>query len=69
MVIGNSVLHINPSILGQGATMSSVMANEFTEATEPYHIEALFVVAFVLTIVAIAVNVLARLIVKRNVAL
>jgi phosphate transport system permease protein len=69
MVIGNSVLKINPSILGQGATMSSVIANEFTEATEPLHLEALFVVGFVLLIVAIIVNALARVIVKRNVAL
>src|ERR1017187_8371391 len=29
MVIGNSVLAINKSILGQGATMASVIANEF----------------------------------------
>jgi phosphate transport system permease protein len=49
--------------------MSSVIANEFTEATEPFHLESLFVVGFVLLIVAIIVNVLARLIVKRNVAL
>jgi phosphate transport system permease protein len=68
MVIGNSVLKINPSILGQGATMSSVIANEFTEATEPLHLEALFVVGLVLLLVAIIVNALARVMVKRNVA-
>ena len=69
MVIGNAVLHINPSIFQQGATMSSVIANEFTEATEPFHLPALFVVAFWLLIVALLVNVVARLVVRRGVAL
>ena len=69
MVIGNSVLHINGSILAQGATMSSVIANEFTESTEPFHLEALFVVAFWLLVVALAVNMLARVVVRRGVAL
>jgi phosphate transport system permease protein len=69
MVIGNAVLHINPSIFSQGATMSSVIANEFTEATEPFHIESLFVVAFWLLIVALVVNVFARAVVRRGVAL
>ena len=67
MVIGNSVLAINTSILAQGATMASVIANEFTEATEPLHLEALFVVAFFLLLVAVVVNACARLIVKRSV--
>ena len=44
MLIGNSVLGISTSIFGQGATMPSVIANEFTEATEPFHLESLFVV-------------------------
>jgi phosphate transport system permease protein len=69
MLIGNLVLKITPSIFGQGATMSSVIANEFTESTEPFHVESLFVVAFVLFLVAVVVNVFARVFVKRNVAL
>jgi len=69
MVIGNAVLHINPSIFSQGATMSSVIANEFTEATEPFHLSALFVVGFWLLIVALIVNIIARLVVRRGVAL
>ncbi|MHB8508595.1 MAG: phosphate ABC transporter permease subunit PstC [Candidatus Dormibacteria bacterium] len=68
MLIGNSVLKVSPSILGQGATMSSVIANEFTEATEPFHIESLFVVGFALLVIAVMVNVCARLLVRRNVA-
>jgi phosphate transport system permease protein len=69
MVIGNAVLHINPSIFSQGATMASVIANEFTEATEPFHLSALFVVGFWLLIVALLVNIIARLVVRRGVAL
>jgi phosphate transport system permease protein len=69
MVIGNAVLHINGSIFSQGATMSSVIANEFTEATEPFHLSALFVVGFWLLIVALVVNIVARLVVHRGVAL
>jgi phosphate transport system permease protein len=69
MVIGNSVLTINHSIFSQGATMSSVVANEFTEATEPFHLESLFVVGFWLLVVALIVNVIARTVVRRGVAL
>jgi phosphate transport system permease protein len=69
MVIGNFVLGINKSILGQGATMASVIANEFTEAVEPFHLQALFVVAFWLLIVALVVNVVARRIVAAQAAL
>jgi len=68
MVIGNSVLTINHSIFSQGATMSSVIANEFTEATEPFHLEALFVVGFWLLIMALVVNATARAIIRRGVA-
>jgi phosphate transport system permease protein len=66
MVIGNSVLAISTSIFGQGATMPSVIANEFTEATEPFHLSALFVVGMWLLIVALLVNTVGRLIVRRS---
>ena len=69
MVIGNSVLGIHTSLLSQGATMASVIANEFTEATEPFHLEALFVVAFFLLLIAVVINAIARLIVSRTAAL
>jgi phosphate transport system permease protein len=65
MLIGNSVLSITTSIFGQGATMPSVIANEFTEATEPFHLDALFVVATVLLIITLLVNVLGKLVVSR----
>jgi phosphate transport system permease protein len=69
MVIGNSVLKISPSILGQGATMSSVIASEFTEATQPFHLQSLFVVALILLVIAVIVNVAARMLVRRSVVL
>lgn len=65
MVIGNNVLSITTSILGQGATMPSVLANEFTEATEPFHLQALFVVSLWLLLLAFLVNVAGRLVVGR----
>jgi phosphate transport system permease protein len=65
MVIGNSVLKISTSLLGQGATMPSVIANEFTESTEPFHLSSLFVVAFWLLIVSLIVNVIGRIVVGR----
>jgi len=43
--------------------------HEFTEATEPFHLSALFVVGFWLLIVALVVNIVARLVVRRGVAL
>jgi phosphate transport system permease protein len=69
MVIGNSVLTINKSVFSQGATMASVIANEFTEATEPFHLSALFVVGFWLLVVALIVNIVARRIVAAQAAL
>ena len=65
MLIGNHVLAISKSLLGQGATMPSVIANEFTEATEPFHLSALFVVALALLVVALIVNIAGKLVVRR----
>ncbi len=62
MVIGNSN-HISPSLLAPGATMASVIANEFTEATSPLHLSALVEVALVLFGLTVAVNGCARLLV------
>ena len=65
MVIGNNVLSITKSILSQGATMPSVIANEFTEATDPFHLESLFVVAMWLLVITVIVNMVGRALVKR----
>ena len=66
MLIGNNVLAITRSILGQGATMSSVIVNEFTEANQPFHLESLFVVALWLLVVAFVVNAAGKAVVART---
>jgi phosphate transport system permease protein len=65
MLIGNSVLAIATSIFGQGATMPSIIVNEFTEATEPFHLDSLFVVATLLLIITLIVNIIGKLVVSR----
>jgi phosphate transport system permease protein len=50
-------------VLDPGATMASVIANEFTEATTPLYISALIEIALALFAVTIVVNALARLLV------
>ena len=59
MVIGNTN-RISASLLDPGATMASVIANEFTEATSPLYISALIEVALVLFGITIVVNAAAR---------
>jgi phosphate transport system permease protein len=66
MVIGNNVLNITKSIFGQGATMPSVIANEFTEATEPFHLSSLYVVGFWLLVLALIFNVIGKLVISRT---
>jgi phosphate transport system permease protein len=65
MVIGNNVLSIPHGLLAQGATLPSVMANEFTEANQPFHLESLFVVALCLLVLSLIVNVVGKRIVSR----
>ncbi len=62
MVIGNTN-RISASLLDPGATMASIIANEFTEATSPLYLSALIEVALVLFVITIVVNGLARLLV------
>lgn len=65
MVIGNNY-QVPPSIFSPAYTLASVIANEFTEATEPFHLSSLFVVAFWLLIVSLIVNTVGKLIVGRT---
>ena len=62
MVIGNTN-RISLSLLDPGATMASVIANEFTEATTPLYVSALIEISLALFAVTIVVNALARLLV------
>ena len=59
MVIGNR-LEISPSLLAPGYTMASLIANEFSEATNDLHLSALMAVGAVLFLITLIVNAVAR---------
>lgn len=62
MVIGNRP-EIAKSLLAPGYTMASVIANEFTEATDDLYLSALMEIGLALFLVTIIVNILAGLMV------
>ena len=62
MVIGNSP-EIRRSLLANGSTMSSVIANEYAEASSNLHLSALTELGLALFLVTIIVNAFARLLV------
>ncbi|KPJ63634.1 phosphate ABC transporter permease, partial [candidate division KD3-62 bacterium DG_56] len=62
MLIGN-VNRISASLFEPGATMASVIANEFVEATDPLHIASLVEIGLLLFVLTIIVNAIARLMV------
>jgi phosphate transport system permease protein len=62
MIIGNRA-QIKPSLFAQGATMSSVIANEFAEAATTLYTSSLIAIALLLLVVALVMNVLGRLLV------
>src|SRR5436190_9274029 len=63
MVIGNTN-RISASLLAPGATMASVIANEFTEATGRLYLSALTEIALVLFVLTVIANALARLLLR-----
>lgn len=63
MVIGNSSTRISPSLFTPGYTMASAIANQFTEADKAIYFSAIVAVALALLLVAVIMNVLARLLV------
>lgn len=65
MVVGNSSTAISPSLFTPGYTLASAIANQFNEATGELYFSALVEVALVLLLVAIVVNALARLLIRR----
>lgn len=60
MVIGNRP-EIAASLFAPGYTLSSVIANEFTEATTPIYLSALIELGLLLFVVSMIVNGIARL--------
>ncbi len=59
MVIGNRP-EISASLFAPGYTMASIIANEFSEASSDLHLSALMAVGFVLFVITIIVNAIAR---------
>jgi phosphate transport system permease protein len=64
MLIGNRH-EISASLLAPGYTMASIIANEFSEATGDMHLSALMAVGFVLLVLTLIVNAVARWLVWR----
>jgi phosphate transport system permease protein len=62
MVIGNSI-EIHRSLLSNGNSMASVIANQFSEASDNLHLSALIEIGLALFLVTIVVNALAQLLV------
>ncbi len=59
MVIGNRP-EISASLLAPGYTMASLIANEFSEATNDLHLSALMAVGAILFVITLIVNAIAR---------
>ncbi len=64
MLIGNRP-EISASLFAPAYTMASVIANEFTEATDDLHLGALAEIGLLLFVVTVLLNVVARLLVWR----
>lgn len=65
MVIGNNTVEASGSLLKPGATLASVIANEFAEAVSPLHTSALIQLGLILFIMTLILNMIARLLVWR----
>lgn len=68
MVVGNSSTEISPSLFTPGYTMASAIANQFTEADSEMYFSAIVGIALVLLLVAVVVNGLARLLIRKTTA-
>ena len=64
LVIGNRNA-IPTSLLSQGQTIASLIVNEFTEAAGPVEYSALIEAGLILVIITLAVNIGARLVLRR----
>lgn len=65
MVIGN-VPGISLHLFDPGYSMASVLANEFSEATSAMHRAALLEIGLLLFVLAIGINIIARLLISRT---
>lgn len=69
MIIGNVIgpSAIPTTIFSQGQTLSSLIANEFNEASSELHLSALIALGAILLILTMVINVVARLLVKKKI--
>jgi phosphate transport system permease protein len=65
MVIGNQATRPSLSLFDTGYTLSSVIANQFGEATPGLFLSALLEAGFILLIITLVTNILARLLISR----
>lgn len=65
MVIGNNTVEASGSLLKPGATLASVIANEFAEAVSPLHSSSLIWLGLVLFAITLLLNIAARFLVWR----
>jgi phosphate transport system permease protein len=63
MVIGNNTVEATGSLLKPGATLASVIANEFAEAVTKAHTSALIELGLILFIMTLLLNMVARFLV------
>ena len=68
MVVGNSSREISGSLFVPGYTMASAIANQFVEADSELYFSAIVEIALVLLLVAVVVNGVARVLIRRSVA-
>ncbi len=64
MVIGNRNA-LPDSIFSPGNTMASIIANEFTEATEEIYLSALLEIGLLLFIISMIINIAGKLVINR----
>jgi phosphate transport system permease protein len=62
MVIGN-MFQITPSLFAPATTLASLIATQFREADTPLYLSALIAAGFVLFVITMTVNILARLLI------
>ena len=68
MIIGNVIgpSAIPTTLFSQGQTLSSLIANEFNEASSDLHLSALIALGAILLVLTMGINVVARLLVKKK---
>lgn len=65
MLIGNANI-LSGGIFSPGNTMASVIANEFSEATDPLYVASLIQVALVLFLLTTIINLLGKRLIRRS---